>query len=571
MGSFVQHVSCKKCGSSDANAIYRDTSNNTHNSYCYACENVVQNVDKNGKKLKDKDDSFVLNSESPKPTIEAIEALPTLGIRERGIVKSVAEFYGLKVAKRGDIDKITHHYYPMTRKGKLVGFQERVVEDKKFLCVGNCKAVSVELQGQHLFQNSDKTVVVTEGFLDMMAASQMLYGKHENKRYPVISLPSGANTKAIANNLDYLNRFEKVILMLDQDAVGEKAARDIARLLAPGKAYIATYSEKDPCDMLIKGKLEEFKEAYWRAQKYSPADIVTACDARSVLTQEEVKSIPYPDFAEELNMSWYGHRLGEVVMYTAATGAGKSQFFKEDFYHLLEVTEDKIGVVSLEESVRDVFRGLQAIYLNKRIHLPDVVVSEEELENSLNWLENVVGERLVLLDHQGSSADDELLDKIRYMIAIGCKYIFIDHVTIAVSEQSDTNAAIDSFMSDILKLCKRHNVFFGVVSHLRKTQSGSKSFENGAIPTDDDLRGSGSLKQIAFSIIAFVRNKMAKDPIVRNTTSIYVLKDRYTGRTGFAGKFIYSAETGRLQHTGGIQDENPEEVLGEDEDGFELA
>ena len=39
---------------------------------------------------------------------------------------------------------------------------------------------------------------------------------------------------------------------------------------------------------------------------------------------------------------------------------------------------------------------------------------------------------------------------------------------------------------------------------------------------------------------------MAKSPLVRNTTKLYVLKSRYTGRTGFAGKFTYVAETGRL-------------------------
>jgi twinkle protein len=173
-------------------------------------------------------------------------------------------------------------------------------------------------------------------------------------------------------------------------------------------------------------------------------------------------------------------------------------------------------------------------------------VTDEEKESSIKWLEKDIGERLVMLDHQGSSADDDLLSKIRYLIAIGCEYIYVDHITIAVSEANDTNKAIDSFMSELLKLCKRHSVWFGVVSHLRKTSGDRKSFENGAIPTDDDLKGSGSIKQIAFDIIALCRNKMAKDPTVRNTTKLYVLKSRYTGRTGFAGKFLYDNDTGRL-------------------------
>jgi twinkle protein len=353
--------------------------------------------------------------------------------------------------------------------------------------------------------------------------------------------------------------------MLDQDEPGEKAAKEIAKYCKPGLIYISKFSEKDACDMLIAGKGQEFKDAFWNSMKFSPADIVSALDAREILSKDnDVPSIPYPDFAGELNIGWYGKRKGEITLFTAGTGSGKSQFLKEDMYSMLETIEDmKIGVVSLEESTRDTLMGMQSLKLNKRLHLPDVVITDEERESSLTWLEKDIGERLIMLDHQGSSADDDLLGKIRYLIAIGCEYIYIDHITIAVSDSDNANKAIDDFMSDLLKLCKRHNVWFGVVSHLRKVSGDRKSFENGAVPTDDDLKGSGSIKQIAFDIIALCRNKMAKDPVVRNTTKLYVLKSRYTGRTGFAGKFTYENDTGRL-----VSAENQKEDDDDNEDSF---
>ena len=177
--------------------------------------------------------------------------------------------------------------------------------------------------------------------------------------------------------------------------------------------------------------------------------------------------------------------------------------------HEWNETDIKVGVVSLEESTRDTLMGLQSLYLNKRIHLPDVHISDSEREESLLWLEETCGDRLVMLDHQGASVSDELMDKIRYLVAIGCEYIYIDHITIAVSGEENQNKAIDGFMEALLKMAKRHMVWFGVVSHLRKTGGDKKSFESGGIPTDDDLKGSGSIKQIAFTIIALVRNKMA--------------------------------------------------------------
>jgi len=99
-------------------------------------------------------------------------------------------------------------------------------------------------------------------------------------------------------------------------------------------------------------------------------------------------------------------------------------------------------------------------------------------------------------------------------------------------------------MSDLLKIAKKHNVWLGVVSHLRK---GEKPFEEGNLPTIDDIKGSGSIKQISFDIIAFARNMIAETEAMRNTIRLRVLKSRFTGLTGDCGTTKYDAGTGRLQ------------------------
>ena len=145
-------------------------------SYCFGCEVTKQNLDKDGieqikqiKKEKVMADTLV--------TVDKINDLPSLGLRERGIVKAVAEFYGLRVAKRGVEDAITHHYYPYTKDGKIVGYQEREIAEKKFMGIGYARN-DIELQGQHLWANGGgKSLVITEGFLDTLAASQILSGK----------------------------------------------------------------------------------------------------------------------------------------------------------------------------------------------------------------------------------------------------------------------------------------------------------------------------------------------------------------------------------------------------------
>ena len=101
-------------------------------------------------------------------------------------------------------------------------------------------------------------------------------------------------------------------------------------------------------------------------------------------------------------------------------------------------------------------------------------------------------------------------------------------------------------MSDLLKIVKRHNVWLGLISHLRKAMGG-KSFEEGNLASIDDIKGSGSIKQISFDIIAFARNLVAEDEAERNTVKFRVLKSRFTGRTGDAGAAVYDPTTTRLR------------------------
>jgi len=108
------------------------------------------------------------------------------------------------------------------------------------------------------------------------------------------------------------------------------------------------------------------------------------------------------------------------------------------------------------------------------------------------------------------------------------------------------NEAQDEVMNDLLRLVKRHPVWIGLVSHLRKASSGAKSFEEGRLPSIDDIRGSGSIKQISFDIISFARNLIATDDDERNTILMQILKARQTGLTGRVQGACYDHVTGRL-------------------------
>jgi twinkle protein len=450
---------------------------------------------------------------------------------------------------------------------KTTGAKIRVLP-KEFYTAGELSG----LFGQPLF-NGGRLLVITEGEIDALTVAQSWYEKY-NTFYPVVSISSAAGVKAMIKQRQWILSFDEVILWLDDDDPGREATEEAARALFREGKKIKVVTPlsgcKDASDVyrnnsvfdeksgeLIQGPGKDaVLNCIWRAREWSPAGIVTSANTWDMYKKEKSAIyIPFAPVLDCINKTNYGRRLGSITMITAGTGMGKTLLLKEDMYHLHKtrpITE-RIGVLSLEESVYEFVAGIMALEANKRIQLPDCEVTDEE--ERAYWEATMGSDQFIMLDHQGSVADDSIVTKIEYMILQGATYIYLDHVTIAVSESgSSQNAAIDKLMSDLLKLAKRWNVWIGVVSHLRKTDKGEKSFEAGAVPSEDDLKGSGSLKQIPMQTLALSRNKYADDPMERNKTHIHMLKDRYTGRTGqFVGSFSFDDDTGRLFTAGGFQ------------------
>ena len=84
---------------------------------------------------------------------------------------------------------------------------------------------------------------------------------------------------------------------------------------------------------------------------------------------------------EGLNKKTKGIRKGEIVLFTAGSGTGKSQVCREIAYDL--ITKGKnVGYIALEESVARSVRGLMSIDLNQKIHEEDIRknIDEETLK-----------------------------------------------------------------------------------------------------------------------------------------------------------------------------------------------
>ena len=469
--------------------------------------------------------------------IEDILGFDIRGNRDRKIKKAVAEFFEVRCSydTSGNIDA---YYYPYG-KDTITGYKERVLP-KTFTFIGKQKG----LFGQRKF-NGGKRVVVVEGEEDALAVAQAYYDKYE-KIYPVVALPSSTAINIVIEQRTWLRGFDEVILMLDQDAAGQAKIPEMSRAIGFDKVKVAKLSEKDASDVLTKHDGSLILQAIYDSQPYKPANVLSKEEIWDALVAYNAKeSVPYPACLDGLNHKLKGMRTGEIVLFTSGTGSGKSTMLREIILHLKNNTEDRIGVISLEEAPAETARKLAGMALRRNPAAEEIPI--EELKEGFD---DVFGsDRILLLDHQGSIQDNSIIDQLEYMCLVGCKYIFIDHITILVSEGADGltgNEAIDKIMNDLLRLVKSYDVWIGLVSHLRKTEKG-KSFEEGKLPSIDDIKGSGSIKQISFDIIGFARNLVADSDLDRNTIKMRVLKCRYTGLTGSVPGAIYNHSTGRLQ------------------------
>jgi twinkle protein len=363
----------------------------------------------------------------------------------------------------------------------------------------------------------------------------------------VVSVRNGAAAalKDCKAQFEYIDSFENIVLSFDSDDVGQKAANSIAELFgAKVKIMKMRTSLKDASDYLKINAGREYTEDWWKSETYVPDGIVqgnTLWDIVSTPMEKAEVNYPY----EGLNKLSYGIRKGELVMITAGSGLGKSQFLREIVWHILNNTQDNIGMMFLEEGVRKTARSLMSLAVDKPIHLPDVEISDEELKNAFD--RTLGTNRLFLFDHFGSSSLDNIINRVRYMAkGLGCGYVVLDHISIIVSggDVGDERKALDSIMTRLRMLVQETGISLICVSHLKRPEN--RGHEEGAATSLAQLRGSGSIAQLSDIVIGLERNGQATDMIERNTTHVRVLKNRFSGYTGGACALLYNPRSGRM-------------------------
>ena len=512
---------CADCGSSDACATYTD--GHTH---CFSCSKT-----RPGEGAPSRPARSPMGDDDYRPIQGDIQAL-----KARGINEDTCRHFGYTVGLDPKTGRKVQLAPYTDEHGRIVAQKWRDSE-KNFGVIGKLKN-GLPLFGQHLWRDGGKKVVITEGEIDAMSVSQM-----QGNKWPVVSIPNGASgaKKSLGAALEWLEKFDEVILMFDQDDPGREAVAECAPLFTPGRCKVAKLPLKDANEMLKAGRGSEIIDAIWAAKGYRPDGIMSVDDLYEDAVKDLEPGIPW--WLDTLTEWTYGRRPGECYAFGAGTGIGKTDWFTQSIAFDVRLGL-KVGLLYLEQPPVETLRRIAGKMVGKPMHIPGKATVEERAQAIGDLREN---DQLAFYNSFGSTSWEVVKAKIRYMVVgLGCKSIYLDHLTALVAGEEDERKALDLIMAEAAALALELGIYFHFISHLTRPGNGATPHEEGGRVKQAQFRGSNAIGMWSHFMFGLERNTQGEEEEDRLTT-FRCLKDRNTGgATGNTLKLDYDRDTGLL-------------------------
>lgn len=495
----------------------------------------------------------------------------------RGIRKDTTAAFGVRHEVNTQTGEIAVQYYPCTMAAEndhgfiLTGYKKRTLP-KDFRGPLGETGKECMLFGQFKFvRDRGKYCLIVGGEVDQLSAFQMLSDYQKGKGYdpiPVVSPTIGETgcEKQIVGQYEWFNRFEKVIVCMDNDAAGREAAEKVCKALPKGKAFIMEMGLKDPNEYLKASKDREFISAFYKAAPYTPSGIVGSGSLMKLMKAAAVTpKIPLPPFMHKVQkMMAGGIPLKTITNLGSASGTGKSTIVDECVYHWIFHSPHKPGVLSLESDCAQYGNKMLSRHIGQKLDLIeddqyklDLLNSAvvEEKANELFFLPDGT-HRWHLVEERDGSIEDIKEKIMQLIVACECKVIIIDPLQDILDGMSNEEQAV--FMKWLKGTIKSHDVSFILINHVRKSANGGKQNSAGADLFEEDFQGSSAIFKSAACNLLFTRNKEAENEVERNVTTMKMTKCRWTGNTSpNAGKYFYENKSHTLHDLDDFLDRNP--------------
>lgn len=526
----------------------------------------------------------VVNPNRKEETVADVQKFPFKSFPERGISKETCERFGVRAGlSEKDGKTIEAFYFPsFNQKGKIVGYKKQDItvdksHDYHWTTVGSV-SIGNKLFGQNTVEEMNRkraNLILTEGEWDSLSVYQSCVDSVKGTKYEgieptVVSIPMGTRNavEAILHNEQFVKSYDAATLFFDDDHCtpaelkkgimkGHEAREAVASaLVGSGLALMTiTPSEgfKDASDYLQANKSQELsKLVQFGKRVFSAEKIVKASDISFedlIAKRPEglyVKSFP------KLMDKLHGFRTRELVLLTAPSGVGKSTVSSIIANAFIDYGE-RVGQIYLEETNKETLQRAVASKLKvnylKFKNDPTSVANIDAIRVAYD--EICKDDKVIMLGHFGSLPITELMAKIKHMHLIeGCKYIIVDHLSLAISgsEVENERKELDMIMTELAAFCAANEVCIIAISHINRTAADQFKAPKGKEDepfwvkvTKEMMRGSAALEQLSFVIIG-LEPEILPDRS-RGRVRLTVLKNRPWSYLGACDEFTVDDDT----------------------------
>lgn len=529
-GRCYEKISCDSCGSSDGKQVFVQP-NGAFDATCFACGAFDPNP------YKDREPGPPPAEVSPADRQRVVDSIteeyPIRAIPQRSLDYEVCEYLGIRVAvSQVDGSSITQHFYPSEKAGKIVGYEVRLTDPKRFYALGDRKDIDF-FGWDRAKRAGGKKLFITEDALSCASVIQEIrnYSRGDSwgDRWPaVVALPKGAASAArmIERHRKELDSWSEIILLLDQDDPGKKAEDDIIQMLGRDRVKVCKLPLKDPNDMVMAGRGKELAiTALFRAKikRYDGVKDVSDYIETATTPPEFGLSWPWPS----ATAATFGIRIGEIHIVGAAPKIGKTDHQHQLAEHLVREHGLTVGLFDLENPGGKTLRKLAGKFARKPFHRPDIKIEPGEIERACVQLDG----KIKFYDSSNDRDWDAVKSAIISMNKLdGVQHFFIDPLTALISmlDASSANDALNKIMTELAELCQKLPATFFLYSHVNPPKTG-KPHEEGGRVLSAQFTGSRAMEKWANYGWGIERNREAEDADERNIATVRLLFDREYG------------------------------------------
>jgi len=407
---------------------------------------------------------------------------------QRGISADTAKAF--RIAADGD--RVLFPFIDPQGETRMIKFRD--INDKKKQGPTSAGQMPILFGWQAVDANA-REVWIVEGEFDAMAAHQM--------GVSALSVPfgggKGAKQQWIENEYDNLDRFETIVLAMDMDAEGELAAREIAERLGLHRCVRVTLPKKDLNDCLLEG--DDITAIRGTGKGYDPDELKCATEYREDILKELFNSEEDTRGFAPLLRGFdrrFRFRDAELIILNGINGHGKSQLAGQ--FSLDAMTQSKrVCIASMEMPARRL--------LTRLTKQAGGIEEGNQTESFANTIIDWYAEKLWLFDLVGTAKTKRMLEVFQYARRrYGIEVFIIDNMS-KCGIGDDDYTGQKAFMEELCDFKNTTATTVFLVTHSRKG-------ENEDSPTGKmDVKGSGSITDLADSVLTIWRNKRKEKKI----------------------------------------------------------